>query len=220
MAEAKQRGISYEELLKQLEPSDDAKLAARERAQTRAQHELIRLNAVRQAYWTQTDPDDSDLWSLHDALQQIGNIEFPTREQQRILFFMLPADVIGNGIAWGFDDTEVRGAIWEFVRENVVAIAVAVAELDDKYKTREYLIDITLSFSRLMLNPATKQAGIEALGRLPNDATFEMFVAVWKTQFQKAGDVSEFDMQQLRLIFQSLQDQKVFAHGSSAGRTE
>lgn len=129
MAEATRRGIAYDKLLKQLEPSEEEKQAMREKEQARAQHELIRLNAVRQAYWTQTDPEDSDLWVLHDALTQIDGLVSPSREQQRIVFFMLPADVIGNGIAWGFSDTEVRSSVWKFVDENKAAVAAAIGHV-------------------------------------------------------------------------------------------
>ncbi len=85
----------------------------------------MRLDAVRAAYWDNTDKPDSDLSPLVSALD--GIVADPSDEQQRILFMMLPADVFGQGVSWGFSDTEVRGRIYEFVNENRDAVAAAVS---------------------------------------------------------------------------------------------
>lgn len=126
-AEAIRLGISYDELVKQLEPTEEQKRAAREREEAESQRDLARLNAVREAYWSATAAESSDLYVFDDALSQIDGMASPSPEQQKALFFMLPAYVVGLGISWGFSDTEVRGAIWEFVEEHKAEVAAAVA---------------------------------------------------------------------------------------------
>lgn len=123
-AEADRIGISYEELERRLEPTQEQKEQARMRQEEQDRRDAARLDAVRKAYWDNTDKTDSDLSPLVSALD--GFVADPTIEQQRILFMMLPADVFGQGVSWGFSDTEVRGRIYEFVNENRDAVAAAV----------------------------------------------------------------------------------------------
>jgi hypothetical protein len=122
--EADRLGISYEDMERQLEPTAEQKEKARMKQVERERREAVRLDALRKAYWDNTDNSDSDLSPLVSALE--GIVADPTVEQQRILFMMLPADVFGQGVSWGFSDTEVRGRIYEFVNENRDAVAAAV----------------------------------------------------------------------------------------------
>jgi hypothetical protein len=124
-AEADRLGISYEEMERRLEPTDEQKERARVKQEERDRREAVRLDAVRAAYWGNTDKPDFDLSPLVSALD--GIVDDPTDEQQRILFMMLPADVFGQGVSWGFSDTDVRGRIYEFVNENRDAVAAAVS---------------------------------------------------------------------------------------------
>lgn len=126
-AEASRLGISYEELEHRLEPTPEQKEKARMRQEERDRHEAQRLDAVRRAYWDNTDKSDSDLYVLSDALRAAKIVSDPNIEQQRILFMMLPANVFGQGVAWGFSDTEVGGQIHEFVAENHKAVTQAVS---------------------------------------------------------------------------------------------
>jgi len=97
------------------------------RQEERDRHEAQRLDAVRRAYWDNTDKSDLALCVLSDALRAAEIVRVPNIEQQRILFMMLPANVFGQGVAWGFSDTEVRGQIHEFVAENHEAVTQAVS---------------------------------------------------------------------------------------------
>jgi len=123
-AEADRLGISYEEMERRLEPTGEQQERARMKQEEWDRREAVRLNAVRKAYWDNTDARDSDLLPLASALD--GIVANPTGEQQRILFMMLPADVFGQGVSWGFSDTEVRARIYEFVNENCDTVAAAV----------------------------------------------------------------------------------------------
>ncbi|MDK0999521.1 hypothetical protein ACO2TQ_40020 [Burkholderia sp. OKR4-1] len=124
-AEAYRLGISYEELERRLEPTAEQTEITRMKQEEKDRREAARLDAVRKAYWDNTDKSDPDLSPLISALD--GLVAHPTVEQQRILFMMLPADVFGQGVSWGFSDTEVRGRIYEFVTENRDAVAAAVS---------------------------------------------------------------------------------------------
>jgi len=124
--QAESLGISYDELLKKLEPTDEQKERMMVEQDRRKQADANRLKAVAEAYWAATSPDDSELDVLHDALLEVEGLESPSREQQRALFVMLPATIVGSGISWGFSDTEVRENIYAFVVENLDAVSERV----------------------------------------------------------------------------------------------
>lgn len=126
-AEASRLGISYEEMERRLEPTVEQKANARMKQEERDRREAARLDAVRQAYWDNTDKAGADLHVLSDALTATGISANPTIQQQRILFMMLPASVFGQGVSWGFSDTEVREQVHAFVAENRDAVAKAVS---------------------------------------------------------------------------------------------
>ena len=126
-SEANRLGIPYEELERRLEPTEEQKERARMRQEERDRHEAQRLDAVRRAYWENTDKSDFDLFVFSDALRAAGLASDPSIEQQRILFMMLPANVFGQGVAWGFSDTEVRDQVHEFVADNRGAVAQALS---------------------------------------------------------------------------------------------
>lgn len=122
--EANRLGIPYEELERRLEPTAQQKEKARMKQEEKDRREASRLDALRKVYWDNTDKADSDLSPLVSALD--GIVIDPTVEQQRILFMMLPAEVFGQGISWGFSDTEVRDQIYTFVEENRDVVEAAV----------------------------------------------------------------------------------------------
>lgn len=118
-------GISYDEMLKRLEPTPEQKELSRMQEQDRKNKEAIRLKAVCEAFWQNSDISEFD--ELHDALTGAGIVAEPTPDQIKALFDMLPASIIGQGIAWDFGDTEVRDSIYQYVRENREAVASRVA---------------------------------------------------------------------------------------------
>lgn len=125
--EAARRGIPLEDLQRQLEPTDEQKISQREHADARAHREAVRLAAVREAYWTYSDRQEFD--SLHDALINYCDVPAPTTEQMKRAFAMLPEEVIGSGIRWGFDDTEVRDAVYSYVRDNAADVMLVISSV-------------------------------------------------------------------------------------------
>lgn len=116
-AEAQRRGISYEELLKSLEPTEEQKEAAAKQKQIKEEQEAQRLSAIRTAYWQFSS--EKDFPRLYDALvSSIAPGVTPTADQLKALFMMLPAQIIGLGVAWGFDDSEVGVDIYHFIANN------------------------------------------------------------------------------------------------------
>lgn len=85
-----------------------------------------RLQAVRDAFWNNTSEDDDDLYVFHDALADIG-FDKPTSAQQKSLFMLIPEGILGQGIRWGFSDTEVRDAVHEFAKENEATVRAAAS---------------------------------------------------------------------------------------------
>jgi hypothetical protein len=55
-----------------------------------------------------------------------GLDEGPTDGHVKALFMMLPAHLIGLGISWGFNDTEVGDAAYRFVDENEEEVRAAL----------------------------------------------------------------------------------------------
>ncbi len=126
-AEAKRLGITYEELLARMEPTAEQKERERMQQEQEDRAENARLNAVKETFWANTPEGHHDLDQLHDVLVVTELSESPTREQVKALFMMLPADIIGSALAWGFGDTEVRERTYEFVEQNKSAVQAAIS---------------------------------------------------------------------------------------------
>ncbi|OAD16452.1 hypothetical protein [Achromobacter insolitus] len=126
-AEADRRGISYEELEHCLEPTKEQKEQMRMREEAEQQEEELRLQAVRQAIWDAWSDDESAFSRIHDALVSTVMDDSPSQAQLKAVFMMLSATIIGKGISWGFDDTEVGDDIYQFIEENKEAVVAQLA---------------------------------------------------------------------------------------------
>ncbi|OJW42442.1 MAG: hypothetical protein BGO50_01535 [Rhodanobacter sp. 67-28] len=125
---ALRRGVPLEQLLRDVQPTEEQVDRARERREERNTMDTERLDAVRRAWWDATPADDTELYSLCDVLtSQIPELVDPTHEQQRVVFMMLPDGIIGGVIQWGLSDTEVRDQIHEFVSDHLADIRQALA---------------------------------------------------------------------------------------------
>lgn len=124
--EAARRGIGVDELMRELEPTEEQKEASRKVEEEQKQREATRLQAVRDAYWAASDIDGLEFATIHDSLIEFCSVDDPTHEQHKAVFDLLPSEIIGNGIRWGFNDTEVRDDIYVFVRDNAESVKNAV----------------------------------------------------------------------------------------------
>lgn len=124
---ARKRGITYEELLQQMEPTEEQKAQQVARKEEKDRVENQRLKAVREAFWNNTSPDNSDFTQLHSVLVVSEIVKEPTEDQVKAFFMMLPAEIIGSALSWGFSDTVVREQTYEFVEENKQAILKALS---------------------------------------------------------------------------------------------
>lgn len=129
--EAMRLGIPYEELLSRTKPTDQQIADQAAKVAECNQIDEGRLSAVRRAFWESTPADHTDFDCLHDVLCSFGfeGALEPTPNQVRALFMMLPSHILGEVIALGFDDTEVRERIYEFVRQNERGVAESMATL-------------------------------------------------------------------------------------------
>lgn len=125
-AEAMRLGISYEELMRRLEPSEEATRKMKEREDDATRVAAARMQAVRDAYWKATPPDHHDLECLHDALVCSALSNEPTNEMVKALFMMLPDDIMGSAISWGFSDTEVRERVYAFIKDNSTEVRSSI----------------------------------------------------------------------------------------------
>ncbi len=118
--EALKRGISYEEVEKELEPTEEQKAVQKERAMKRKAYEQKRFEAVRKAFWENSDPDDWELYVLDDCISSLipdaGEIPHHQRES---LFMSLPDDIVYSAIKYGISDSVVRDDIYAFAKNNV-----------------------------------------------------------------------------------------------------
>lgn len=124
--EAVRLGITYEELLQRLEPTEDQKKGKKMRQEEADLAEEHRLSAVREAFWLNTPKGHYDLDQLHDVLVVSNVAEEPTPEQIKAFFMLLPANIIGQALSWGFSDTEVRERTYEFVKQNKMMVLAAI----------------------------------------------------------------------------------------------
>ena len=116
--EARRLGITCEELVQRLEPTEEQKEQLRMRQEEADQADKKRLDAVREAYWQNTPEGHPDLDQLHDLLVAASVAGEPTREQIRRVFMLLPAEIIGAALSWGLGDTDERESIYEFLERN------------------------------------------------------------------------------------------------------
>jgi hypothetical protein len=91
--------------------------------------EDARIQAVRQAVWDAWSDDEWAFSRLHDVLVDTVMEHAPSREQLKAVFMMLPAFLIGKGIAWGFNDTEVGDGMFRFVEENEPAVRACLTSV-------------------------------------------------------------------------------------------
>lgn len=118
--EALRRGLSYEEVEKELEPTEEQKAVQKERAMKRKAYEQNRFEAVRKAFWENSDPDDWELYVLDDCISSLipNDVEI-THRQRESLFMSLPDDIVYSAIKYGISDSVVRDDIYAFVKDNV-----------------------------------------------------------------------------------------------------
>lgn len=84
------------------------------------------LTAIKDAYWNNMENED-DLNVIYDSLYNFIYPELSVEEFERIIknkelikkvFYSLPQHIIGNGIRWDFNDTEVRDSIYIHIQDN------------------------------------------------------------------------------------------------------
>lgn len=124
--EAARRGISVFELQREMAPSEEQKAAHHQSANDRKTQAEVRLQSVRDAYWTSSAAASSEFSAIYDAIFNVIGIKAPSPAQMKAVFDLMPSNVIGNGVAWGFDDTDVRDSISVYVRENADAVRAAL----------------------------------------------------------------------------------------------
>jgi hypothetical protein len=136
-AEAKRRGISYEALRKELEPTPEQKETERMNTETDSARKSKRLEAVLDAYLLASE--ERDLYRVHDVLVDtvfVGLEDGPSTTHVEVFLKMLPASIIGKGISWGFCDTEVGDDMHVFATENktlvIERLGISIAPIIDK----------------------------------------------------------------------------------------
>lgn len=112
--------------LADLMPPTDGRRETNFADMAKRQIEAMRLNAVRETFWQHTPDNHLDWRRLHDALVMTEIINEPSTEQVKAFFMMLPADIIGSALTWGFADTVVRERVYEFAQQNKQAVFEAI----------------------------------------------------------------------------------------------
>ena len=74
------------------------------------------INKLKDVYWEENGDEDLDV--IWNSMQEYKNLEI-TEEETKQIFYMLPQNIFGLGIQWGFSDTEVRDQIYVFIEENM-----------------------------------------------------------------------------------------------------
>lgn len=88
----------------------------------------VRLQAIRDAFWKHTDLDNSEFYAIWNGLSEFCDVTKPSPAQIKKVFDLLPQGIIGQGIQWGFDDSEVRDEIYGFVKNNALKIREIMGE--------------------------------------------------------------------------------------------
>lgn len=99
------------------EEINEAKKIRQEQEQERRNKEQQQLLKTKTT-WIDNLDDYYDLHSFQEATSHYLEIEEVTDEQVYKIFLLIDGYLFGQGICWGFSDTEVRSNIWEWVEEN------------------------------------------------------------------------------------------------------
>lgn len=125
-AEADRLGITYDEMERRMQPSEEQLARQRQIDDANRKARAVRLNAMKEAYWANTPKDSSDRHQLRSAIVELGASENPTEAQAKALLMCLPADLFSQAIAWGITDTEVRDSLYTFISENRQLVVEAI----------------------------------------------------------------------------------------------
>lgn len=85
---------------------------------------MDRLQDVKNAYFNASEIDEFS--DISDGISEFCEIDNATPLQIKSVFDLLGESIIGRGISFGFDDTEVRDEIYAFMDANKIAINKAV----------------------------------------------------------------------------------------------
>lgn len=118
---ADQDGISYEEAVLCSKPTEEMLAKRRNLDEEQQLKNAKRLQAVRDAYWLASDYEE--FYCIHDSCTEFLAMDL-AKDQLRLIFNILPSDIIGSGIKWGFYDTEVREKIYCYIRDNAEVIKI------------------------------------------------------------------------------------------------
>ena len=83
----------------------------------------LRLNAIRETLWVHMPPDGCEYSWLREGLTSTNIVDDPSREQVKALLMVLPAKIIGDAVALGFDDLAVLDQVYEFIDDNKPEVA-------------------------------------------------------------------------------------------------
>lgn len=84
------------------------------------------LIAIKDAYWDNLE-NENELDVIYDSLYNFVYPELNHEDFDKIIknndfikkvFYSLPQHIIGNGIRWDFNDTEVRDDIYIHIKDN------------------------------------------------------------------------------------------------------
>jgi hypothetical protein len=116
---ADKNGISYEEAERHFEPSKEQLETRRVERKKREELALERLNKVKLTYWEVYQDDNYHFDAFESAIRMLLPIDEVSMKQVKEIFMMIPDNIFGNGISWGFGDSEVRNSVYEFVEDNL-----------------------------------------------------------------------------------------------------
>ncbi|HCA5183304.1 TPA: hypothetical protein MW242_002936 [Acinetobacter baumannii] len=101
-----------------IEPNEEATKAMEEREKEEQRQECIRNQAIKQTYVDHA----GDLSFIDDMVHYAKLTPYDTnipKEKLIQLLFLLDDDVFFKGLRWGFEDTEVREDLYEWIEQNL-----------------------------------------------------------------------------------------------------
>ncbi|MDH2020752.1 hypothetical protein N5J44_16370 [Acinetobacter ursingii] len=91
-----------------------------------------RFNAIKEAYWNNTDPSDYIIEFLTSTLvasTDLFNDTPPSLDQIKSFFMLFDEYSIGQLISFPLPDTETEKAIYDFINENIQEITSKIKQL-------------------------------------------------------------------------------------------
>lgn len=101
-------------------------------AQVEKQKAEARLARLREAVWEDLESDEGGSDHIDYCLDEMFGVKNATSSHRRAMVFLMDRETLGEIVKWGADDTEVRGELYEWFKENDSVVRSSLTGVESK----------------------------------------------------------------------------------------